>query len=104
MAGTVCRILYEQEMNCITELYSEMIGNNTTNVDEENTWSFRRWFEGRAAHALTHFTFGTSTPNAEVGAISESQFFKCSKKKLSILSTNGVLPISQIRLPNLEML
>jgi hypothetical protein len=34
----------------------------------------------------------------------ESQFFNCSNNTLSILSTNGVLPISQIRLPNLEML
>src|SRR4051794_34178873 len=66
LAGILCRILYEDEMSQITRLYNEMIGPNV-NVDDENTKSAREWFEKRAAHALTHFTFKQSTPNMQVG-------------------------------------
>src|ERR1043166_7477723 len=54
-------------------------------------------------HALTHFTFDKSTPNEKVGKIMESQFFKCSEQELYILSTNGVLEISKVRIPDSEM-
>jgi hypothetical protein len=93
LAGTLCRILYEGEMSYIAQL------NESTGTGERDI----EWFENRAEHALTHFTFRESTPNAEVSKISESQFFKCSKKILSIYSTNGVLPITDVRIPNPEM-
>ncbi|GBB83136.1 hypothetical protein RclHR1_00010018 [Rhizophagus clarus] len=102
LAGTLCRILYEGEMSYIAQLYKEMI-NESTSAGEQDISSFIEWFENRAEHALTHFTFRESTPNAEVGKISESQFFKCSKRQLSIYSTNGVLPITDVRIPNPEM-
>ncbi|GBB91210.1 hypothetical protein RclHR1_01840007 [Rhizophagus clarus] len=90
LAGTLCRILYEYEINQI----NKRIGDDIEN---------REWFEKRAAHALTHFAFNPSTPNEKVGEIIESQFFNCSKKKLTIFSTNGLLPISDVRIPNSEM-
>jgi hypothetical protein len=100
LAGTLCRILYEDEMNQITQLHN---ANNLTNAkDDENTQSVRHWFERWATHALTHFTFNQSTPDVQVGGIIESQFFKCSSE-LHILSTNGVLPITNVRIPNPEM-
>ncbi|GBB83158.1 hypothetical protein RclHR1_00010040 [Rhizophagus clarus] len=89
LAGTLCRILYEDEMIKI-------------NGRGVNTQS-RGWFEEWAALALTHFTFNITTPNKQVGEIIESQFFGCSEGKLTILSTNGVLPISVVRIPNPEM-
>ena len=100
LAGTLCRLLYESEMSYITQLYNETI--NET-IGEDDIKSFNEWVENRAAHALTHFTFRQSTPNSEVGDISELQFFNCSEKPLSIYSTNGVLPIIKVRIPNPEM-
>ncbi|PKY20927.1 hypothetical protein RhiirB3_524661 [Rhizophagus irregularis] len=105
LAGTLCRILYESEMSYIEHRHDKMI-NESIDSEEQDTESFRKWIEwleNLAEHALTHFTFRESTPNAEVGRISESQFFECSKKKLSIYSTNGVLPITDVRIPNREM-
>ncbi|GES75226.1 hypothetical protein GLOIN_2v1492674 [Rhizophagus clarus] len=96
LAGTLCRILYDDEMAYIEQLYNEMISEN-------NSDSFREWIGIWAAYNLTYCTFRNSTPNEKVGKILEEQFFNCSKKNLPILSTNGVLPISNIRLPNSEM-
>ncbi|RIA98304.1 hypothetical protein C1645_812855 [Glomus cerebriforme] len=101
MAGTLCRILYENEIAQISGVYSEKILNNT--IDDETKKSVREYLENWAIHALTHFTFKLSTPNAQVGGITESQFFNCSKNILPILSTNGVLPITNVRIPNSEM-
>ncbi|GES95293.1 hypothetical protein GLOIN_2v1834046 [Rhizophagus clarus] len=89
LAGTLCRILYEDEMIKISRR-----GVNTQSHE---------WFEEWAARALTHFTFNITTPNEKVGEITESQFFSCSEEKLSILSTTGILPISDVRIPNPEM-
>ncbi|PKC14058.1 hypothetical protein RhiirA5_269102 [Rhizophagus irregularis] len=102
LAGILCRILYEDEMTQITRLYNEMIVPNAK-IDDESTKSVCEWFENRAAHALTHFTFKPSTPNMQVGKITELQFFSCSRQTLSIFSTKGVLPISNVRMPNSEM-
>ncbi|RGB35129.1 hypothetical protein C1646_814947 [Rhizophagus diaphanus] len=96
LAGTLCRILYEDEMAYIEQLYNEMIS-------DDNSDSFRNWIDIWAAYNLTYCTFRNSTPNEKVGRILESQFFNCTKKNLPILSTNGVLPISNVRIPNPEM-
>ncbi|CAB4491180.1 hypothetical protein RhiirA1_461418 [Rhizophagus irregularis] len=101
LAGTLCRILYEDEMDQIKRLYNEKINNET---NEENIKLIRELLEKRAAHALTHFTFSQSTPNKQVGEIIALQFFNCLETDLSILSTNGVLPISDVRIPNSEMI
>src|ERR1044072_3859477 len=87
IAGTLCRILYEDEMSQMTQFYN----------------CYREWFENRAAHALTQFTFNPSIPNAQVSRIMELQFFNCLERPLSVLSTKGVLPISDVRMPNSEM-
>src|ERR1043166_6452236 len=85
IAGTLCRILYEDEMAEISRMYY---------------YQYHVLLEIRAANALTYFTFKPSTPNAQVGIITELQFFDCSNKEvLPILSTRGVLPITDVRLP-----
>jgi hypothetical protein len=89
LAGTLCRILYEDEMI--------KINRRSANIQS------REWLEEWAVRALTHFTFNTTTPNEQVGEITESQFFNCSEKKLSIFSTTGIFPISNVRIPNPEM-
>src|SRR4051812_40402469 len=101
LAGTLCRLLYEDEVTLIARRYNEKIGVDTK--DNEDTNSTRESLEKWAAYALAHFTFNPSTPNAQVAKITESQFFNCSKQKLYILSTNGALPISNVRMPNPEM-
>ncbi|CAB5390281.1 unnamed protein product [Rhizophagus irregularis] len=92
LSGTLCRILYEDEMDQIKRSY------NSVNAVHD-----RALLEKRAAHALTHFTYHPSTPNTQIGKILESQFFDCTRKNLSILSTNGVLPISDVRIPDPKM-
>ncbi|PKY58179.1 hypothetical protein RhiirA4_511803, partial [Rhizophagus irregularis] len=67
------------------------------------TSSHRQLLEKWAAHAITHFTYNASTPNLRVSEIAEKQFFNCLEQNLLILSTNGVHPITDVRLPNPEM-
>src|SRR5690349_374859 len=98
LAGTLCRILYEDEMDQIKRIYK-----NINIVDEGDIKSIRKFLEKWAAHVLTHFTFNQSTPNEQVGEMIELQFFNCLKETLSILSTDGVLPISGVRIPNSEI-
>src|SRR3954453_20204735 len=93
LAGTLCRILYDDEMDQIRWSYN--INNIANTKDDENN-SDLEWLEKWAAYALTHFTFNPSTPDVQVGEITESQFFRCSRQELHILSTNGVFPISSI--------
>ncbi|UZO10657.1 uncharacterized protein OCT59_002237 [Rhizophagus irregularis] len=104
LAGTLCRILYENEMNTaifFACFWSFDVWNQIKQLYNEHD---RTLFERQAAYALRHFTFYPSTPNEKIGKIAGSQFIDCLEQPLSILSTNGVRPISDIRMPNLEMM
>ncbi|CAG8597455.1 8335_t:CDS:2, partial [Racocetra persica] len=90
-AGTLCRLLYEDEMNQISQLYQYGLDDNQLMLEE------------RSARVLNHFTFRQSTPDIKVGNIIETQFYKCCLSRLSILSTHGVKAIHLIRLPSPEM-
>ncbi|CAG8489106.1 10501_t:CDS:10 [Dentiscutata erythropus] len=92
-AGILSRLLYENEMCQISNLYQNAISTQKSTFDCEK----------RAAHVLAHFTFRNSTPNFKVSEIIEPQFFNCCSSKLSILSTNGVKAINKIRIPDPEM-
>ncbi|CAG8620630.1 1577_t:CDS:10 [Dentiscutata erythropus] len=91
LAGTLCRLLYEDEMNQISQLYQVESNNDKVMLKK------------RSAHALKHFTFNSSTPDIKVGNIIETQFYKCCSSPLSILSTHGVKAIKVVRLLNPEM-
>ncbi|PKY57382.1 hypothetical protein RhiirA4_509810 [Rhizophagus irregularis] len=67
---------------------------------DEKISPYRKWLEKWAAYAIAHFTYNTGTPNMQVSTIAETQFSSCLKQNLLILSTHGVLPISNVRLPN----
>ncbi|CAB4438088.1 unnamed protein product [Rhizophagus irregularis] len=71
-----------------------------TQYDDEKISPYRKWLEKWAACAIAHFTYNTGTPNMQVSTIAETQFSSCLKQNLLILSTHGVLPISNVRLPN----
>ncbi|CAG8661370.1 22740_t:CDS:10 [Gigaspora margarita] len=89
--GALCRVLYEDEMNKISQLYQHKSDENQLVLEE------------CSVRILNHFTFEQSTPDVKVGNIIESQFYRCCSSQLSILSTHGVKPINLIRLPNPEM-
>ncbi|CAG8752813.1 13653_t:CDS:2, partial [Racocetra fulgida] len=93
-AGTLCRVLYEDEMSQVSQSYK--VAKVAPIIDKTR-------FEARSAHALKHFTFKQSTPDVKVGDIIEKQFYKCCPSKLSILSTHGVKEITKVRLLNPEM-
>jgi hypothetical protein len=55
----------------------------------------------KAVHVLKFFTFHHSTPSAEVSDLLENAFFKCNlASNFSLISTLGIRPASQIRLPD----
>ncbi|CAG8547747.1 9553_t:CDS:10, partial [Scutellospora calospora] len=89
-AGILCRLLYEDEMKQISQLY-------------QNESNDKVVLEKRAAHALNYFTFKQSTPDVKVGNIIETNFYKCCSSSLSILSTHGVKEIKMVRLLSSEM-
>ncbi|KAF0332856.1 ubiquitin system component cue, partial [Gigaspora margarita] len=75
--GALCRVLYEDEMNQILQLYQHKSGDNQLMLEECSVC------------ILNHFTFAQSTPDVKVGNIIESQFYRCCSSQLSILSTHG---------------
>ncbi|CAG8487754.1 11107_t:CDS:2 [Dentiscutata heterogama] len=89
--GELCRVLYEYEMNQISQLYQHKSDDNQLMLEE------------RSVRILNHFTFKQSTPDDKVGSIIEEQFYRCCSSQLSILSTHGVKSINLIRLPDPEM-
>lgn len=103
IAGVLCRILYEDEMTQISKLYTEIVGTSINQREDEVVKTGREYFEKRAAHALSHYTFKPSTPNAHIGRIAELQFHNCAKLPISILTTRGVKPINLARILNPEM-
>ncbi|GBB83181.1 hypothetical protein RclHR1_00010063 [Rhizophagus clarus] len=74
-----------------------------TQDDVEKTFPYREWLEKWAAHVIAHFTYNSSTPNMQVSTIAETQFSSCLKQNILIFSTQGLLPISDVRLPNPEI-
>ncbi|CAG8589024.1 5426_t:CDS:10 [Diversispora eburnea] len=103
LAGILCRILYEDEMTQISRLYNEIVHTSIDSEEDEATKTSREYFEKKAAHALSHYTFKNSTPNILVGRIAELQFLNCATQPISILTTRGVKPINLARLLNPEM-
>ncbi|CAB5200411.1 unnamed protein product [Rhizophagus irregularis] len=134
LAGTLSRILYENEMVQMLHQYNGNISLDVEDNEETNRpkkraskkkslykWlvkrfkssnrtpivqsapPYREWLEKWAVYAISHFTYNTSTPNTQVSTIAETQFSNCLKQNMLILSTNGILPISDVRLPNPEM-
>ncbi|RHZ75365.1 hypothetical protein Glove_216g186 [Diversispora epigaea] len=104
LAGILCRILYEDEMAQISKLYNEIVHSSIKSEEDEAIKASREYFEKKAAHALSHYTFKNSTPNILVGKIAEFQFLNCATQPISILTTRGVKSINLARLldPGME--
>ncbi|PKY51971.1 hypothetical protein RhiirA4_325988, partial [Rhizophagus irregularis] len=97
LAGLLCRIFYESEISKLEKYFKEMTDiihiNPKDNVKVENNYK----------HILRYFTFYESTPEESVSEIIEKQFFGCLERKLQILSTHGIHPIDEVRIPDSKM-
>ncbi|KAI9736856.1 MAG: hypothetical protein M1818_005907 [Claussenomyces sp. TS43310] len=92
VAGIMGRLTFASEMN----LLSESI--NRTTENGRITKDVIRKFSPEALHILNNFTFGASTPSAQVAQIIEEAFWTTYKKaSIEIYSTKGVLQSSSVR-------
>lgn len=96
IGGYLSRLIYELEMQEIQSLWK------TTSITDT---AVRERLMARGLHALRFFSFRQTTPSAMVGQGMEVAFYTCGNdnKTFPIVSTAGVLPISQVRLPNTDM-
>lgn len=96
VGGYLSRLIYELEMQDIQTLWS------TTSVKDVER---RDKLRARGLHAVRFFSYRSTTPSAMVGQGMEAAFYTCGSdnKTMPIISTAGVLPISQVRMPNTDM-
>ena len=96
VGGFVSRLIYEVEMDELQTAWKA-----TTAGDKGP----RAHILTRALHVLAFFSFKPTTPSLVVGQEMESAFFTCASdnKMLPIASTAGILPISQVRMPSIEL-
>jgi len=96
VGGYLGRMIYELEM---VELQAAW---TATSVSDKE---IRSRLLGRALHGLRFFSFHPTTPSSVVGQEMEFAFFACTSdnKTLPIVSTAGILPISQVRMPSVEL-
>ncbi|KAI8924001.1 hypothetical protein BC831DRAFT_428325 [Entophlyctis helioformis] len=93
MGGLLARVVFENDLDSVQRLYSEL------DVDDTS----RTWLEKKAMHTLNAFTFKQSTPSPLVGRIVSDTFFKMSSIPIRIISTRGILPAQDVRMPAPEM-
>ena len=90
-AGLICRIIYNDDLEEISKIYNAIVGpknNNETML----------WLHKKASHAMSSFTFRTSTPSSLVGNIISDSFNKCSSNNLMVMSTRGIISIEKVRI------
>ncbi|KAK3823313.1 MAG: hypothetical protein J3Q66DRAFT_295609, partial [Benniella sp.] len=106
VVGLLSRMIYEDELGQIGNIYNSSIlsGNTTDEPEDEDTAMTRERLENRALHALRAFQFHESTPNPRVGSYIDDHFFKMSKSGLSVLSSHGVKELDKVRIPDPAML
>ena len=96
VGGYLSRLIYELEMQELRMLWS-----TTSAADTE----VRAKLLTRGLHVVRFFSFRPTTPSAMVGQGMESAFYASGidNKTLPIVSTSGILPINQVRLPSAEL-
>jgi hypothetical protein len=96
VGGYLSRLIYELELVELSTAWAKTSVKDTTIRDR---------LRDRGLHALRFFTFKTTTPSAVVGQSMEQAFYHCAvdNRTLPMISNVGVLPISQVRMPNAEM-
>ncbi|WVF71489.1 hypothetical protein IAT40_006295 [Kwoniella sp. CBS 6097] len=96
VGGYLSRLIYELEMQALQAAWLK-----TTVTDPTD----REKLLKRGLHALRFFTFKQTTPSSVVGQEMESAFYGCSmeNRSLPLVSTSGILPINEVRLPSPEL-
>ncbi|KAI9598971.1 hypothetical protein BDF19DRAFT_410365 [Syncephalis fuscata] len=107
MCGLLARILYEDELNTIANLYQELVGNPSQLIDDnkgrndqenEAKQAAQTFLQERASHAIQAFTYKLSTPNASVGELGAYHFFGSTGTRAPrILSSHGVMPAQSVK-------
>jgi hypothetical protein len=64
----------------------------------EKSSEAQEWIFKKAIHCMNSFTFHPSTPHSLVSRILGHFFFTILDKPMSVMSTNGVLPLNRCRL------
>ena len=98
MSGLLARILYEQEMLEIKQMYESI----TLKGDSFNVEAIT-YLEKRAIHAMQSFAFKPTTPYGRIGALLSKAFFDASSYAPLLITTKGVFLASEVRLPNKEI-
>lgn len=93
MGGLLARILYEDDLEGIAKLYNEM------QLDPES----ESWLQDKASHTMAGFMFRPSTPSPLVGRILSAYFSKSCSRPLSVSSSRGIKPVTEVRLPDASM-
>ncbi|KAK6910047.1 hypothetical protein I203_104076 [Kwoniella mangroviensis CBS 8507] len=96
VGGYLSRMIYELELQEIRQSWLQ------TSVEDKGK---REQLLKRGLHALRFFTFKTTTPSNVVGQEMESAFYGCASDNRSfpIISIDGILPISEVRMPNADL-
>jgi hypothetical protein len=101
VGGFLARSAYEFELDAIKNLWDSAAAVKGPGglPDEE----VQTWLRGRALHALKFFTFYPSAPSPVVSNLMETAFFACATTHpFSIISSDGVRNLSQVRISNPE--
>ncbi|ORY08409.1 hypothetical protein K493DRAFT_272766 [Basidiobolus meristosporus CBS 931.73] len=105
MCALLARVLYDEEIADISQRYLRLVdgpkpkeGSPSGEPDPAMTW-----LERRCIHAMTSFCFHPATPIKTVGKLMEKCFFASGKVPPGLLSSCGVKPCDQVRLPDPEL-
>ncbi|KND02056.1 uncharacterized protein SPPG_02560 [Spizellomyces punctatus DAOM BR117] len=93
MGGLLARILYDDDLDAIDRLYKALALDSTSEI----------WLQKKASHTMAGFTFKPSTPSPLVGRILSAYFLSRSTKPLNIVSSRGIKPLIEVRLPDTSM-
>lgn len=96
VGGYLSRMIYELELLDLQAQWTK------TSVSDP---AIRAKISAKGLHALRFFTFRPTTPSAVVGQEMESAFFLCASdnKTFPIVSSAGILPVRDVRMPNAEL-
>ena len=95
-AGIATRISWDEQ---IAQLKQKLQRNSSTDGDASMVNNAVTKLLSEALFLLENFSWNETTPASQVGTILEEAFWNCSRTMaLDILSSNGVLPASKVRL------
>ncbi|KAG8743102.1 hypothetical protein FRC10_000402 [Ceratobasidium sp. 414] len=101
VGGFLARVVYELELNSISELWSGAMSGAST--EDEAAKTTKDWLQSRCLHALLFFTFHPTTPSIVVSEHFREAFFTAGatpNHTFPIISTLGVRSARDVRVYN----